>query len=69
KDVNHVHAHFCQHTTAHAIVAAKLLNITCSFVALGHDVYEFAYDIEHMITSSDFVVAGCKDMLTDFNHM
>ena len=69
KDVNHVHAHFCQHTTAHAIVAAKLLNITCSFVAHGHDVYEFAYDIEHKITSSDFVVAVCKDMLTDFNHM
>ncbi|OEF87698.1 glycosyltransferase [Vibrio splendidus] len=68
-DVEHVHAHFCQHTTAHAIVAAKLLNITCSFVAHGHDVYEFAYDIEHKISSSDFVVAVCKDMLTDFNTM
>ncbi|MCG9543157.1 glycosyltransferase [Vibrio sp. Isolate33] len=69
KDIDHVHAHFCQHTTAHAIVAAKLLNITCSFVAHGHDVYEFAYDIEHKISSSDFVVAVCKDMLTDFNNM
>ncbi|PMI58274.1 colanic acid biosynthesis glycosyltransferase WcaL, partial [Vibrio splendidus] len=68
-DVEHVHAHFCQHTTAHAIVAAKLLNITCSFVAHGHDVYEFAYDIEQKISSSDFVVAVCKDMLTDFNTM
>ncbi|WKY57255.1 glycosyltransferase family 4 protein [Vibrio sp. SNU_ST1] len=68
-DVEHVHAHFCQHTTAHAIVAAKLLNITCSFVAHGHDVYEFAYDIEHKISSSDFVVAVCKDMLSDFNNM
>ncbi|WP_139684443.1 glycosyltransferase [Vibrio tasmaniensis] len=67
KDVNHVHAHFCQHTAAHAIVAAKLLNITCSFVAHGHDVYEFAYDIEHKISSSDFVVAVCGDMLRDFN--
>ncbi|WP_454442372.1 glycosyltransferase family 4 protein [Vibrio bathopelagicus] len=69
KDINHVHAHFCQHTAAHAIVAAKLLNITCSFVAHGHDVYEFAYDIEQKISSSDFVVAVCKDMLTDFNSM
>ncbi|MEZ8720094.1 glycosyltransferase family 4 protein [Vibrio pomeroyi] len=69
KEIDHVHAHFCQHTTAHAIVAAKLLNITCSFVAHGHDVYEFAYDIEHKISSSDFVVAVCKDMLTDFNNM
>ncbi|WP_061018872.1 glycosyltransferase family 4 protein [Vibrio splendidus] len=69
KDVEHVHAHFCQHTTAHAIVAAKLLNITCSFVAHGHDVYEFAYDIEQKISSSDFVVAVCKDMLADFNTM
>ncbi|WP_261885459.1 glycosyltransferase [Vibrio pomeroyi] len=69
KEIDHVHAHFCQHTTAHAIVAAKLLNITCSFVAHGHDVYEFSYDIEHKISSSDFVVAVCKDMLTDFNNM
>ncbi|MEZ8284785.1 glycosyltransferase family 4 protein [Vibrio splendidus] len=69
KDVNHVHAHFCQHTAAHAIVAAKLLNITCSFVAHGHDVYEFAYDIEHKISSSDFVVAVCKDMQRDFNEL
>ncbi|MBU2897379.1 glycosyltransferase [Vibrio hepatarius] len=69
KDIDHVHAHFCQHTASHAIVAAKLLNITCSFVAHGHDVYEFAYDLEHKISSSDFVVAVCKDMLTDFNRI
>ncbi|WP_435248910.1 glycosyltransferase [Vibrio sp. nBUS_14] len=69
KDVEHVHAHFCQHTTAHAIVAAKLLNITCSFVAHGHDVYEFAFDIEQKISSSDFAVVVCKDMLIDFNNM
>ncbi|WP_434566814.1 glycosyltransferase [Vibrio chagasii] len=69
RDIDHVHAHFCQHTAAHAIVAAKLLNITCSFVAHGHDVYEFAYDIEQKISSSDFVVAVCKDMLNDFNSM
>ena len=69
RDIDHVHAHFCQHTAAHAIVAAKLLNITCSFVAHGHDVYESPYDIEQKISSSDFVVAVCKDMLNDFNSM
>ncbi|MGF1744597.1 glycosyltransferase family 4 protein [Vibrio minamisatsumaniensis] len=69
KEIDHVHAHFCQHTAAHAIVAAKLLNITCSFVAHGHDVYEFAYDIQQKISSSDFVVAVCKDMLRDFKSM
>ncbi|MEZ9565616.1 glycosyltransferase family 4 protein [Vibrio artabrorum] len=69
KEIYHVHAHFCQHTAAHAIVAAKLLNITCSFVAHGHDVYEFAYDIQQKISSSDFVVAVCKDMLRDFKSM
>ncbi len=67
--VDHVHAHFCQHTAAHAIVAAKLLNITCSFVAHGHDVYESAFDIEQKIIASDFVVAVCKTMQNDFNKM
>ncbi|OCH19785.1 glycosyltransferase family 4 protein [Aliivibrio sp. 1S128] len=65
----HIHAHFCQHTAAHAIVAAKLLNITCSFVAHGHDVYETAYDIDKKIIASDFVVTVCKDMQRDFEHM
>ncbi|WGW01701.1 glycosyltransferase family 4 protein [Vibrio sp. YMD68] len=68
-NVEHVHAHFCQHTAAHAIVAAKLLNITCSFVAHGHDVYESAYDIEQKIQASDFVVAVCKSMHSDFVSM
>ncbi len=65
----HIHAHFCQHTAAHAIVAAKFLNITCSFVAHGHDVYETAYDIDKKILASDFVVTVCKDMKNDFEKM
>ncbi|MGF1734221.1 glycosyltransferase family 4 protein [Photobacterium satsumensis] len=67
--VNHVHAHFGQHTAAHAIVAAKLLNISCSFVAHGHDVYESPFDIEKKIQASDFVVAVCKTMQDDFNNI
>ncbi|PQJ89230.1 glycosyltransferase family 4 protein [Aliivibrio sifiae] len=66
---DHIHAHFCQHTAAHAIVAAKLLNITCSFVAHGHDVYEAAFDIDKKILASDFVVTVCKDMKNDFEKM
>ncbi len=69
KNIDHVHAHFCQHTAAHSIVAAKLLNITCSFVAHGHDVYESAYDIKEKINASDFVVAVCEEMKTYFNNM
>ncbi|OEE65957.1 colanic acid biosynthesis glycosyltransferase WcaL [Enterovibrio norvegicus FF-33] len=69
KKVDHVHAHFAQHTAAHAIVAARLLNISCSFVAHGHDVYEAAFDIKNKIEASDFVVAVCQDMLNDFDNV
>ncbi|USH04797.1 glycosyltransferase [Grimontia kaedaensis] len=67
--VEHVHAHFAQHTAAHAVVAAKLLNISCSFVAHGHDVYEAAFDIKSKIEASDFVVAVCQDMLDEFDNL
>jgi len=63
--VNHAHAHFAQHTCAHAIAAAKMINITCSFVAHGHDIYETPYDVNLKVNSSDFVVAVCKDMEAD----
>ncbi|YCO02248.1 glycosyltransferase family 4 protein [Vibrio sp. VNB-15] len=69
QDIGHVHAHFCQHTAAHAIVAAKLLNISCSFVAHGHDVYESPYDVKEKINASDFAVAVCDDMYNDFKNM
>ncbi|USD43543.1 glycosyltransferase family 4 protein [Vibrio sp. SCSIO 43135] len=64
--VTHAHAHFCQHTTAHAIVASKLLGIGCSFVGHGHDVYESAFDIDQKLRFSDFSVAVCRDMYHDF---
>jgi glycosyltransferase involved in cell wall biosynthesis len=68
-NVEHVHAHFCQHTTAHAIVAAKLLGISCSFVAHGHDVYESPFDVGEKLAACDFAVAVCRDMLDDFKNM
>nr|WP_254797021.1 glycosyltransferase [Moritella viscosa]SHO00229.1 Putative uncharacterized protein [Moritella viscosa] len=63
--VSHAHAHFAQHTCAHAIVAAKMMDITCSFVAHGHDIYETPYDVNLKIHNSNFVVAVCKDMEED----
>jgi glycosyltransferase involved in cell wall biosynthesis len=69
RKVEHVHAHFGQHTAAHAIVASKLLDISCSFVGHGHDVYEYGFDLERKISFSDFVVAVCQDMKNDFKSM
>ncbi|EDM66947.1 hypothetical protein PE36_18379 [Moritella sp. PE36] len=69
--INHVHAHFAQHTCAHAITAAKMMGITSSFVAHGHDLYEAPYDVHLKVNNSDFVVAVCKDMehnLKKINH-
>jgi len=63
--VNHVHAHFAQHTCAHAIAAAKMMGITSSFVAHGHDLYETPYDVNLKVNNSDFVIAVCKDMEVD----
>ncbi|MDX2319930.1 MAG: glycosyltransferase family 4 protein [Moritella sp.] len=63
--IDHVHAHFAQHTSAHAISAAKMLGITSSFVAHGHDLYETPFDVDLKVNHSDFVVAVCKDMEND----
>ncbi len=69
RKAEHVHAHFGQHTAAHAIVASKLLGISCSFVGHGHDVYEYCFDMDRKISFSDFVVAVCQDMKNDFKRM
>ncbi|MGF1879353.1 colanic acid biosynthesis glycosyltransferase WcaL, partial [Photobacterium frigidiphilum] len=45
-NVQHIHAHFAQHTCSHGIASAKLMGISCSFVAHGHDVYEFPFDLD-----------------------
>ncbi len=66
-NVQHIHAHFAQHTCSHGIASAKLMGISCSFVAHGHDVYEFPFDLDLKIKHSDFVVAVCNDMRNDFN--
>ncbi|GIC75872.1 glycosyltransferase family 4 protein [Moritella sp. F3] len=63
--VNHVHAHFAQHTCTHAITAAKMMGISSSFVAHGHDLYEAPFDVDLKVNNSNFVVAVCKDMEND----
>ncbi|QFI38433.1 glycosyltransferase family 4 protein [Moritella marina ATCC 15381] len=63
--VNHVHAHFAQHTCTHAIAAAKMMGISNSFVAHGHDLYEAPFDVDLKVNNSNFVVAVCKDMEND----
>lgn len=65
----HLHAHFAVNTAATAIVAAKLLGITVSFVGHGFDVYAEPCDLALKIQSADFVVAVCQQMQRDFNQL
>ena len=58
----HLHAHFAWHSTATAIVAAKLLNIPVSFVGHGADIYATPQDITSKLQAADFVCAVTKEM-------
>lgn len=58
----HLHAHFAWHSTATAIVAAKLLNIPVSFVGHGADIYATPQDIESKLKAANFICAVTKDM-------
>ena len=62
----HLHAHFALSSATIAIVAAKLLNISVSFVGHGFDVYVEPYDLALKIESADFVIAVCNQMKQDF---
>ena len=58
----HLHAHFAWHSTATAIVAAKLLKIPVSFVGHGADIYATPQDIASKLQAADFICAVTKDM-------
>ncbi|PSW19151.1 colanic acid biosynthesis glycosyltransferase WcaL [Photobacterium sanctipauli] len=58
----HLHAHFAWHSTATAIVAAKLLNIPVSFVGHGADIYASPQDIESKLKAADFICAVTQEM-------
>jgi colanic acid/amylovoran biosynthesis glycosyltransferase len=61
---DHLHAHFAGPAAAHAIVAARLIGATVSFICHGHDVYEDAPDLAAKLVAADFVVSTCNDMTT-----
>jgi len=61
----HLHAHFAGGAAAHAIVAARWLGVSVSFVCHGHDVYAEAEDLGLKLRSADAVVAVCDDMADD----
>ncbi|WP_028114841.1 glycosyltransferase family 4 protein [Ferrimonas kyonanensis] len=59
---DHLHAHFAQHTAAVAIVAARILGITVSFVGHGADVYAHPHDLPVKLRNADLSVAVCREM-------
>ena len=63
---NHIHAHFAQASTAIAIVTARLLGITVSFVGHGYDVYATPSDLPLKLAASDMAISVCDDMRDDF---
>ncbi|HIF9210557.1 TPA: glycosyltransferase [Photobacterium damselae] len=58
----HIHAHFAWHSAAIAITAAKLLNISVSFVGHGADIYASPQDLEHKLQHVDFACAVTAQM-------
>jgi colanic acid/amylovoran biosynthesis glycosyltransferase len=65
----HLHAHFAWGAAAHAIVAARLMGATVSFVAHGADIYQSPADLPLKLESADFVVAVCQDALEDLSKL
>lgn len=67
--VSHFHAHFSGPAAAHAIVAARLMGVSVSFVCHGHDVYSEAIDLPQKLAAADFVVAVCDEMAADLRKL
>ena len=65
----HVHAHFAGGATAHAIVAARWIGATVSFIGHGHDIYSEPEDLVAKLSAVDFVVGTCDDMVDDFRSL
>ena len=61
----HLHAHFSGGAAAHAIVAARWIGVSVSFVCHGHDVYAEPADLPAKLEAADAVVAVCKDIESD----
>jgi len=65
----HVHAHFAGGAAAHAIVAARLADLSVSFIGHGHDVYAEPEDLPVKLAHADFALAPCEDMARDLRAM
>ncbi len=63
---DHIHAHFAQQSAAVAIVAARLVGVTVSFVGHGADVYQAPYDLPLKLRHADLAIAVCQPMLAQF---
>lgn len=68
-DCRHLHAHFALHSATGALVAARWLNVSVSFVGHGYDVYATPSDLSFKLKSADFAVAVCQQMQQDFQQM
>lgn len=64
--LTHLHAHFAGGAAAHAILAARWIGATVSFVGHGHDIYAQPEDLAAKLSHVDFAVAVCDDMAQDF---
>ena len=62
----HLHAHFALQSTTAALVAARWLGLTVSFVGHGYDVYAAPADLALKLKTADFTVAVCQQMQQDF---
>jgi len=69
EDCAHLHAHFSGGSAAHAIVAARWIGASVSFVCHGHDVYAEAEDLPLKLRCADAVVAVCDDMAADLRSL
>jgi len=66
RGLTHLHAHFAGGATAHAILAARWIGASVSFVGHGHDIYAQPEDLKVKLRHVDFAVAVCNDMARDF---
>jgi len=65
----HLHAHFALHSATGALLAARWLGITASFVGHGYDVYATPSDLPFKLQQADFTIAVCQQMQQDFMAM
>ncbi|MBJ7538248.1 glycosyltransferase family 4 protein [Marinomonas transparens] len=69
KGCQHIHAHFGLASTATAIVAARLANVSVSFTCHGYDIYRTPADLALKLSSANFAVAVSDIMKRDMQEL